>query len=182
VEPTRTGIPRYRAYLKDVVAAAARVNARFGSESWQPVVLDIGEGQERAVAAYQEYDVLLVNPVRDGMNLVAKEGVLLNERDGVLVLSEQAGAFEELGEHALGVHPLDVRATAEALHQALTMPLAERRSQLRKARAVVEDYDAEQWFHDQVLDVRLRRALAVPAARKAGDPPARPLLPRRRRA
>ena len=182
VEPTRTGIPRYRAYLKEVVAAAARVNARFGSGSWQPVVLDIGEGQERAVAAYQEYDVLLVNPVRDGMNLVAKEGVLLNERDGVLILSEQAGAFEELGEHVLGVHPLDVRATAQALHQALTMPAAERRSRLLAARAVLENYDAEQWFHDQVLDVRFRRALAVPAARKAGDPPARPLLPRRRRA
>jgi trehalose 6-phosphate synthase len=181
VEPTRTEIPHYRSYLTQVVAAAARLNARLGTRTWQPVVLDVGQGQERAVAAYQEFDVLLVNPVRDGMNLVAKEGVLLNERDGVLVLSEEAGAHEELSEHVLGVHPLDVRATAEALHRALTMPLAERRSRLRAAREVVEAYDAEQWFHDQVLDVRLRRALAVPAARSATDPAARPLLPRLRR-
>jgi trehalose 6-phosphate synthase len=104
--------------------------------------------------------------------------VLLNERNGVLVLSEFAGAYEELGEHALGVHPLDVRAQAEALHRALTMPLPERRSRLRSARAVVEGYDAEQWFHDQVLDVRLRRALALPALRPAVPSPARPPLPR----
>jgi trehalose 6-phosphate synthase len=181
LEPSRTEIAHYRDHLTEVVAAAAHLNARLGTRTWQPVVLDVGQGQERAVAAYQEFDVLLVNPVRDGMNLVAKEGVLLNERDGVLVLSEEAGAYEELGEHVLGIHPLDVRATAEALHRALTMPAPERRSRLQAAREVVEAYDAEQWFHDQVLDVRLRRALAVPAARSATEPPARPPLRRLRR-
>jgi len=109
------------------------------------------------VAAFQEYDVLLVNPVRDGMNLVAKEGVLLNERDGVLVLSDQAGVHAELGAFALGVHPLDLLSQAEGLHRALTMSEPERHERAKACRAVVERNDAGRWLQQQLDDIAALR-------------------------
>jgi trehalose 6-phosphate synthase len=112
----------------------------------------IGNNYQRAIAAMQLYDVLLVNPVNDGMNLVAKEGALLNENNGVIVLSEHAGAFYELGEHALTISPYDVYGTAEALHQALTMPLDERERRAKALRQTVIDNPVTQWFYRQVTD------------------------------
>ncbi|MGH9294326.1 MAG: trehalose-6-phosphate synthase, partial [Acidimicrobiales bacterium] len=109
------------------------VNERFGTGSWRPVVMEVEDDFASTVAAFRRYDVLLVNPVRDGMNLVAKEGPSLNERGGVLVLSELAGAYEELQDDVLGVNPFDVRATSQALLSALEMPEAERR---RRAAAL----------------------------------------------
>ena len=108
------------------------MNERFGRPGWQPIDLQIADDFPQSVAAYKQYDVLLVNAVYDGMNLVAKEAPLVNARDGVLVLSENAGAHDELGEWALGVNPFDVAGQAEALHVALTMPADERR---RRAEA-----------------------------------------------
>ena len=95
----------------------------------------------RSVAAYKQYDVLLVNAIFDGLNLVAKEAPLVNERDGVLILSENAGAHEELGEWALTVNPFDVAGQAEAIHEALTMARAERRARLEAIRAHVREHD-----------------------------------------
>jgi trehalose 6-phosphate synthase len=100
----------------------------------------------------QLYHVLLVNPLADGMNLVAKEGVLVNQRDGVLILSEHAGAFFELGEHALTVSPFDVYGTAEAMHQALNMPVEERRKRAAALREKVTQADIKQWFYQQIQD------------------------------
>ena len=159
VQPSRQDIPQYRDYLAEVRRCGAEINERYGTDDWQPVDLRVAEGLARAVAAYQEADVLLVNPVRDGMNLVAKEGVLLNERDAVLVLSHQAGVFEEIGAFAIGVHPLDVMEQADALHRALVMPLPERRARLHASRAVVERNDAGRWLEMQLNDIELLRAL-----------------------
>lgn len=92
---------------------------------------------------------MLVNPVRDGLNLVAKEGPLVNERDGVLVLSHQAGAWDELGEHAIGINPFDVTATAQALAAALDLPAAERSARAQALRKVVEGRGPLDWFDDQ---------------------------------
>jgi trehalose 6-phosphate synthase len=153
VQPSRQDVPQYRTYLEDIRRTAADVNLRHGTDDWKPVDLRIGEGLARAVAAYQEADVLLVNPVRDGMNLVAKEGVLLAEREAVLVLSHQAGVFEELGHFAVGVHPLDVMEQAEALHRALVMPSSERTARLQASRAVVERNDAVRWLEEQMRDI-----------------------------
>src|SRR5690606_20226554 len=102
--------------------------------------------------AMQLYDVLLVNPVADGMNLVAKEGALVNQRDGVLILSELAGAFYELGEYALDISPYDVYSTAEAIHQALTMDDEEKRRRATALREQVANADVTQWFFNQVSD------------------------------
>ncbi|NIN63583.1 MAG: trehalose-6-phosphate synthase, partial [Anaerolineae bacterium] len=105
---SRLSIEEYQQYLEEIVVLAQRINLKYGDREWQPVKSYIGENYARSVAAMRLYDVLLVNPIIDGMNLVAKEGPVVNEQDGVLVLSEGAGASEELGEGALVVSPYDV--------------------------------------------------------------------------
>ena len=102
------------------------INAKWATSDWTPILLDLADNYPRSVAALRRYDVLVVNPIRDGLNLVAKEGPLVNERDGVLVLSPGAGAWDELGCHAVEAHPFDVAGTAEALATALSMPADER--------------------------------------------------------
>ena len=133
--PSRQGLAEYLAYAADVEHTAERINHAFGAGSgadadgWTPIVLSVRDDYARSLAALTLSDVLLVNPVRDGLNLVAKEGALLNAADGVLVLSRQAGAWEELaldGGGALVVNPFDVAGTADALHAALSMHAAER--------------------------------------------------------
>jgi trehalose 6-phosphate synthase len=158
IQPSRQDVPQYRDYLEEIRRTVKNVNRRFGTDTWQPIDLRIGEGLARAVAAYQEADVLLVNPVRDGMNLVAKEGVLLAERDCVLVLSHQAGVFEELGHFAVAVHPLDVIEQAQALHRALVMPQGERHARLQASREVVERNHAGRWLEEQLRDIETLRA------------------------
>ena len=125
--PSRQGLAEYLAYGADVMHTAERINHAFGTDGWTPILLSVEDDWARSLAALTISDVLLVNPVRDGLNLVAKEGPLLNEADGVLVLSHEAGAWEELalaGGGALGVNPFDVAGTADALHEALTMGAA----------------------------------------------------------
>src|SRR5439155_152628 len=112
LQPSRLDVVAYRNYLDAVQATVHRINARFRSDTWEPTRLELGEDMDRAVAAYKSYDVLLVNPILDGMNLVAKEGPVVNKRSGVLVLSESAGAHEELGAHALSINPFDVDHSA----------------------------------------------------------------------
>jgi trehalose 6-phosphate synthase len=111
----------------------------------------------RSVAAYKNYDVLLVNAVRDGMNLVAKEAAVVNERDGVLVLSEYAGAHEELGEHALTVNPYDLDEQADAIYEALTMPEDERKERAGALREAVMANTIEDWVEAQLRDIEAYR-------------------------
>ena len=148
--PSRLGVEEYQAYLDEVMAAVGRINARYGTSGWEPVRVLVGQNYPRAVAAMQLYDVLLVNSIADGMNLVAKEGPIVNRREGVLVLSEQTGARQQLGEGALVISPCDVYATAEALHAALTMPRTERRERAQQLRHIVEEEDIAAWLHQQL--------------------------------
>jgi trehalose 6-phosphate synthase len=120
--PSRMEVEQYQNYLNELMGAAGQVNARYGDSIWEPVRVVVGENYPRAVAAMQLYDVLLVNSIADGMNLVAKEGPLVNRQDGVLILSEHTGARQQLESGALVIPPLDISATADALHRALTMP------------------------------------------------------------
>ena len=131
--PSRLGLGEYRNYLDEVMAAAGRINAAYGTSEWEPVRILIGEDYSRAVAALQLYDILLVNSVADGMNLVAKEGPIVNERNGVLILSEGTGARQQLAAAARVIPPCDIWATSEALRQALEMPMAERGGVRRSA-------------------------------------------------
>src|SRR5205814_8847674 len=114
--------------LAAIEREARRVNDRFQENGWTPIELQIDDDFPRSVAAYKQFDVLLVNAIFDGMNLVAKEAPLVNTRDGVVVLSENAGAHAELGAWTVEVNPFDVAAQAEAIHEALQLPGDERRS------------------------------------------------------
>jgi trehalose 6-phosphate synthase len=150
--PSRMEVDEYQDYLQQIMAQAGMINAEFSDAFWEPVRIVVGDNYHRAIGAMQFYDVLLVNPIADGMNLVAKEGVLVNQRDGVLLLSEHAGAFYELGDHALTVSSFDIYGTAQAMNAALTMPVAERQERAEALRAIVEKADVRRWFYDQLED------------------------------
>ena len=150
LDPSRQTIPEYVDYLEALEAAAAVVNTRFGTESWSPVVLRIRDDFPSSVAAYKQYDVLLVNPLRDGLNLVAKEAPLVNVRDGVVVLSRDAGAWEELRDWALGIDPSDIDGTAAALEQALELPHDERARRSAGLRAQVRAHTTTGWVEAEL--------------------------------
>jgi trehalose 6-phosphate synthase len=149
LDPSRESIREYVEYREAIEREVAAVNARHPSA----IQLEIADDFPRSVAAYKQFDVLLVNAVFDGMNLVAKEGPLVNARDGVLVLSENAGAHEELGEWALTVNPYDVYGQAEALHEALGMDVIERRRRLDAIRDHVRRNDVGAWLDALLQDV-----------------------------
>ena len=149
LDPSRQSIPEYVEYLAAVEQAVADVNARHDDV----IELRVADNFPQSVAAYKQFDVLLVNAVYDGMNLVAKEAPLVNTRDGVLVLSENAGAHEELGEWCVTVNPFDVWGQAEALHEALTLPEDERRRRLDAIRAHVRAHDVRAWIDGLLADL-----------------------------
>jgi len=164
LQPSRQDVAAYSRYLRHIRQTAGRINSEFGNEQWQPIRLEIAESERKAIAAMRNFDVLLVNPVYDGLNLVAKEGALVNHKDGVIVLSENAGAHEELREHVLSINPFDVEATAAAIYTALTMPAADRHRLNEGARNVVRTNDIARWISNQVQDLRdLTRAPAFSA-------------------
>jgi len=150
IYPSREGLAEYLAYRQEVEHLVARINGRFATDDWTPIVIETSDDFARSVALLGCYDVLLVNPVSDGMNLVAKEGPLVNGRDGVVVLSTETGAWEELGGVAYGVHPLDVSATAEVLAEALRLGSGDRHERAARLRAVAGSRTPADWLADQV--------------------------------
>ncbi|MFE1957169.1 trehalose-6-phosphate synthase [Streptomyces sp. NPDC059479] len=152
--PSRQDLAVYRDYTAEVGRVADAINAEFGTEDWSPVVLHVRDDFARSLAAYRLADVALVNPIRDGMNLVAKEIPVISERGCALVLSREAGAYEEMGEDALPVNPYDITATAKALHEALTMPPDERTERAKRLTAAATALPPQQWFLDQLTALR----------------------------
>ncbi|MEV6955776.1 trehalose-6-phosphate synthase [Streptomyces sp. NPDC051183] len=148
--PSRQDLAVYRAYTESVAELAAEINAEFGTADWQPVLVSVQDDFARSLAAYRMADVALVNPVRDGMNLVAKEIPVVSEAGCALVLSTGAGAYEELREDALTVNPYDVTQTAQALHAALSMPAAERAERTKRLAAAAVALPPAQWFAAQL--------------------------------
>jgi len=159
LQPSRGDIPEYARYAEVVQETAERVNEQHGSASWKPIELSMQDNFPLSVAAYKNYDALLVNAVRDGMNLVAKEAAVVNERDGVLVLSENAGAYEQLNDNALTVNPFDLDEQADAIYQALTMPDEERRRRAQALRETVMSNTIEDWVEAQMRDIAAYRGL-----------------------
>jgi trehalose 6-phosphate synthase len=145
LDPSRQNIPEYAEYLAAIEREARRVNDRFQQRGWRPIELQIEDNFAKSVAAYKQFDVLLVNAIFDGMNLVAKEAPLVNTRDGVVVLSENAGAHAELGEWALTVNPFDVEGQTDAIVDALALAVDERRRRLDAIRAHVRRHDLNAW-------------------------------------
>jgi trehalose 6-phosphate synthase len=167
--PSRHDLPEYREYTASVQRVASEIEDEFGTDDWDPLLLAVNDDYPRSLAAYQIADVLLVNPIRDGMNLVAKEGPILSDRGCALVLSTEAGAAAELGGHALLVNPFDVTATAQALHEALTMPDPQRETRSAALAQAGSALPPTAWFQAQLdgLDQAQQRAQRRPARRGA---------------
>jgi trehalose 6-phosphate synthase len=156
--PSRTDVPEYAEYLEKIEALVAVVNHRHGTPDWMPIQLKLRDDLDEAMAAYKNYDVLLVNAMFDGMNLVAKEGPLVNEHGGVSILSENTGAHEELGEYAISVNPFDIQELATSIHQALTMGVDERERRLAGLKRIVTARNPGDWIDDQLEDIRAKGA------------------------
>lgn len=154
LNPSRESVPEYRDYRTEVEAIAARVNERWARGDWEPIIADTRDDFPRSVAALQRADVIFVNPVKDGLNLVALEGPLLNERDAVLCLSREAGAFDLLSEHCLAVQPFDASQTAVALHTALAMDGPDRARRANGLRSAAGAYPAKGWLEELVARAR----------------------------
>jgi trehalose 6-phosphate synthase len=150
--PSREDLPAYREYTARIERLAEEIDYEFSTEEWTPLVLDIVDDYPAALAVLRRSDVVFVNSLRDGMNLVVQEGVLISEHDPAVVVSREAGVAELLEGDALTVNPFDVRATAEALHHALAMPEAERADRVKRMRAAVVALPPADWFQAQ-LDV-----------------------------
>ncbi|MGW4885190.1 alpha,alpha-trehalose-phosphate synthase (UDP-forming) [Streptomyces murinus] len=148
--PSRQDLAVYRDYTAQVRRVAEEINSAYGTPGWIPVVLHVKDDFARSLAAYRLADVALVNPIRDGMNLVAKEVPVVSDEGCVLVLSREAGAHEEMGEDALTVNPYDITGTAETLHTALTMPAAERAERSKRLAAAGTALPPARWFLDQL--------------------------------
>ncbi|HYR62792.1 MAG TPA: trehalose-6-phosphate synthase [Actinomycetota bacterium] len=151
--PSRRALSEYRAYEAEVLDTSDRINAELGTDDWQPIVIVNEDNYPRALASLTRYDVLLVNPIADGMNLVSKEGPAVNRNDGVLVLSRNAGSWYELGHAALTVNPYDVSEMADAIHTALTMDPEERRVRAELLAEVVERNNPWKWLSHQLEDI-----------------------------
>jgi trehalose 6-phosphate synthase len=150
VYPSRTGVPAYIEYQQDVEALVEQINERWATPGWTPIVYDTRDDYPRSVAVLRRADVLLVNPIRDGLNLVAKEGGIVNERDAVLCLSPEAGVWDEVGEAALAVPPFDIAGTADVLDRALRMPADERAGLAARLRELSVARRPADWLADQL--------------------------------
>ena len=151
--PSRQSLSEYKRYTAEVMKIIKEINEQYGHEGWQPITAFCENDRTRALAAMQFYDVLLVNPIIDGMNLVAKEGPAVNQNQGVLVLSRTVGAFQQLGKASIPTSPVDIAETAQALYIALTMPKEERRLKSYQARRIVERQDLTLWMNEQIDDI-----------------------------
>ncbi len=149
--PSRESLEEYKRLHQEVEQEAQVINERFGTETWTPVILETNDAFPRSIAALRSADVLLINPIRDGLNLVAYEAAVINERDAVLCLSREAGAFDELGPAGvLAVNPIDIAGTSDVLHHALTMPDNERSERAERLRTAAGARSPEQWLQRQL--------------------------------
>lgn len=150
VYPSREGLAEYQAYRLQVEALVRSINDRWRDPDWEPILYEASDNYAQSIAALRRYDVLLVNPIRDGLNLVAKEGPVVNENCGVLALSREAGAWDELSSAALEVNPFDVAGTSDVLHSALSMSLPDREAHSASLKALVGARGPDDWYLDQI--------------------------------
>ncbi|HEY9349865.1 MAG TPA: trehalose-6-phosphate synthase [Acidothermales bacterium] len=152
--PSRHDLPEYREYTASVLRIAREIEDEFGTAEWTPLLLQVDDDFPRSLAAYRLAEVLIVNPLRDGMNLVAKEVPVVSERGCALVLSREAGAYYDLGDDAIVINPYDISATAEALHEALTMDADERFERSKRLAEASTALPPQRWFADQLAALR----------------------------
>jgi trehalose 6-phosphate synthase len=162
LQPSRQDVAEYQEYLERIEALVAVINHRHGTTDWMPIDLRIYENFSDAVARYKHFDLLIVNSLFDGMNLVAKEAPAVNTRAGVLMLSENTGAHEELGDCTLSVNPFDVQEQADTMYRALTMSQEERRLRAQRLRQIIAARDPGDWIDEQLADIETKRAERAP--------------------
>jgi trehalose 6-phosphate synthase len=162
LQPSRQDVTEYQEYLERIEALVAIINHRHGTTDWMPIDLRIYENFHDAVARYKHFDLLMVNSIFDGMNLVAKEAPIVNTRDGVLMLSENTGSHEELADCALSVNPFDIQEQADTIYRALTMDPEERRLRAQRLREIIIARDPGDWVDEQLADIRLKRGDRAP--------------------
>jgi trehalose 6-phosphate synthase len=162
--PTWRTIPVYERYRADVTSTINKINKKYGSAKWIPIRAFVDNDGTRTLSAMKYYDVLLVNPIVDGMNVIAKEGPVVNQRNGVYVLSLTAGAFQQLHEAVIPISPMDIGETAKALYKALTLSDEARNTKWKLARQLVERDDLNLWFKHQIDDIN---KLLDPYARRS---------------
>jgi trehalose 6-phosphate synthase len=160
LQPSRQDVPEYAEYLERIEALVAVVNHRHGTTDWMPIDLKIYENFHDAVARYKHFDLLMVNSLFDGMNLVAKEAPAVNTRDGVLMLSENTGSHEELYDYVITVNPFDIQAQADAIYRALTMPAEQRRVWSEGLKEIIYSRNPGDWVDDQLHDIAALRESA----------------------
>jgi trehalose 6-phosphate synthase len=154
LQPSRQDVPEYAEYLERIEALVAVVNHRHGTTDWMPIDLKIYENFNDAVARYKHFDLLMVNSIFDGMNLVAKEAPAVNTRDGVLMLSENTGSHEELADCALSVNPFDIQEQADTIYRALTMDPEEKRLRAQRLKEIIYSRNPGDWVDEQLSDIR----------------------------
>lgn len=151
---SRSELYEYQHYQDEVQRLVDEINMKHGSSGWYPIIYWLEDNFARSVAAMKLYDVLLVNPVFDGMNLVAKEGPLLNQKNGVLLLSENAGAHFELSDAAITINPFDIFDCCEAFYRALTMDLEEKMTRAERLREIVNNNNIYKWLYHLLGDIQ----------------------------
>ncbi len=154
LQPSRQDVPEYAEYLERIEALVAVVNHRHGTTDWMPIDLKIYENFYDAVARYKHFDLLMVNAIFDGMNLVAKEAPAVNTRNGVLMLSENTGSHEELADCALSVNPFDIQEQADTIYRALTMDPEEKRIRADRLKEIIYSRNPGDWVDEQLADIR----------------------------
>ncbi|HET7443786.1 MAG TPA: trehalose-6-phosphate synthase [Solirubrobacterales bacterium] len=161
LQPSRQDVPEYAEYLERIEALVAVVNQRHGTTDWMPIDLRIYENFYEAVARYKHFDLLMVNSIFDGMNLVAKEAPAVNTRDGVLMLSENTGSHQELWDYVVSVNPFDIQEQADAIYRALTMPAEQKRAWSEGLREIIFSRNPGDWVDDQLEDIERLRASRI---------------------
>jgi trehalose 6-phosphate synthase len=161
LQPSRQDVPEYAEYLERIEALVAVVNHRHGTTDWMPIDLKIYENFHDAVARYKHFDLLMVNSLFDGMNLVAKEAPAVNTRDGVLMLSENTGSHQELIDYVISVNPFDIQEQADAIYRALTMDPEEKRRRAEGLREIIFSRNPGDWVDDQLQDIEAARSAAA---------------------
>lgn len=151
---TRSNLPDYRKYRSSIEDLIEKINNKYSSNDWKPIVEVFNAPYHLVVAALKNYDCLLVNPICDGMNIVSKEGSFLNEKNGVVILSQEAGSHYELQEHVISVDPFDIKETAEAIHKAVTMKNEERMERCNGLKELIGENTLSDWISGQFMDIK----------------------------
>ena len=151
--PSRTHIRQYQRYMDEIQQVIQQINNNHGTEDWQPIVPYIENNYTQAIAGMKLYDALLVNTIIEGMNLVAKEGPVVNNRDGVLILSHSSGVHRQLAHGALSVSPTDIEGTMKALYQAVNMSPEDRKDRAARLFESVCREDINHWLYQQIQDI-----------------------------